>query len=147
MSAISMPNNLTSRITKPELLWPNAARSPKTTLHLWETEQTQLSCPLQGNLVLTRKQAGWHDREKSIFPYYFVLKQFRCTACNSAICIGFGWDSFPYSSHPSAVLCIGSYKGVDNTPVFWPQLSRACTASRLAPQHSPLPTRRGLARS
>lgn len=38
-------------------------------------------------------------------------------------------EFIPHSSLLSAVLCIGSWKGVDNTPVFWPLLGRAGTAS------------------
>lgn len=36
------------------------------------------------------------------------------------------------SSHHSAVLSIGSWKGVDNTPVFWLQLRSISTASALS---------------
>lgn len=51
--------------------------------------------------------------------------------------IGFGWDgvNFFHSSPHSAVHYIDNWKGVNNTAVFC--LSSACTASRLAIQHSP----------
>lgn len=80
-----MPKTSHPGFTKSGLLRPSA-RDAWTTLHLWETQQTQLPCSLPDNCVLTKKQAGWRGREKSIFPLF--LKQFRCTACNSAITQG-----------------------------------------------------------
>lgn len=40
-------------------------------------------------------------------------------------------EFIPHSSLPSTVLCPGSWKGAENTPVFWPLLGRAGTASVL----------------
>lgn len=44
--------------------------------------------------------------------------------------------SFSHSSFCSAVLCIGSQKGVDNTAIFWVLVSRAGPASVLFHQRS-----------
>lgn len=62
-----------------------------------------------------------------------VWKDF--TVTNS--CIQSGWDgiNFPHSSPYSAVLCSGSWKDVDKTPIFWLPSSSAGTPSALTFQH------------
>lgn len=67
MPAISVPGNLTSRTDRARIVLAICHKSRNHTSSVRHRTDSAIVSLLQDDLVLTRKQAAWHDRQKSIF--------------------------------------------------------------------------------
>ena len=116
-------------------LWHLETRYHCLLVHLCYGLQTQAKKYLSRCFTIIIEAGPLISRR--ILAFFKIRLVFKCFPKHR--CIGSGWDgvNFPHSRPHSAVLCIGSWKGVDNTPGFWRLLSSAPTASRLSLQHSP----------